>query len=105
MQFLHYWKDTAAFRFGESFKEKRSVAEVVQERIWPTVILVGTGTILATIVGLIAGVFAGWKRNSKFDVASTNIGMITYSMPTFWSGMLIIMLVLGEARLVPGRAA
>jgi peptide/nickel transport system permease protein len=92
MQFLHYWKDTAQFKFGQSFKEKRSVAEVVQERIWPTVILVGTGTVLATIVGLIAGVFAGWKRNGKFDVASTNIGMIAYSMPTFWSGMLIIML-------------
>jgi peptide/nickel transport system permease protein len=92
MQFVRYWEDTARLNFGDSFKEKRPVAEVVQERIWPTVLLVGTGTILATVVGLIAGVFAGWKRNSKFDVGSTNIGMIMYSMPTFWSGMLIIML-------------
>ena len=77
--------------FGESFKEKRAVLEVVKERIWPTVLLVGTGTVLATIVGMVAGVFAGWKRNGKFDIFSTNLGMIMYSMPTFWSGLLFIM--------------
>jgi peptide/nickel transport system permease protein len=92
MQFVYYWGDTVRLRFGDSFKEKRAVSEVVRERIWPTVLLVGTGTILATVVGIVAGVFAGWKRNSKFDVISTNTGMIMYSMPTFWSGMLFIML-------------
>lgn len=92
MQFLYYWEDTVRLRFGDSFKEKRPVIEVVKERIWPTVLLVGTGTIIATVIGLVAGVFAGWKRNSKFDVISTNTGMVMYSMPTFWSGMLFIML-------------
>ena len=92
MQFVYYWEDTLRLKFGDSFKEKRQVSEVVKERIWPTVLLVGVGTILSTIVGLIAGVFAGWKRNSKFDVWSTNTGMVMYSMPTFWSGMLFIML-------------
>ena len=101
MQFLYYWEDTVRLRFGDSFKEKRPVKEVVQERIWPTVLLVGTGTILSTIVGLVAGVFAGWKRNSKFDVISTNTGMVMYSMPTFWSGMLFIMLFSVQLRLVP----
>jgi len=91
-QFILYWEDTARLRFGESFVEKRPVANVVEERIWPTVILVGTGTIIATVIGLITGVIAGWRRNSKFDVASTNTGMIMYSMPTFWSALLFIML-------------
>jgi peptide/nickel transport system permease protein len=90
-QFVYYWKDTVRLKFGDSFAEKRPVAQVVGERIWPTVLLVGTGTIIATIVGLITGVIAGWRRNSRFDVVTTNSGMIMYSMPTFWVCLIFIM--------------
>ena len=90
-QFVYYWGDTVRLKLGDSFAQKRPVAQVVGERIWPTIILVGTGTIIATIVGVITGVFAGWRRNSKFDVATTNTGMVFYSMPTFWVCLLFIM--------------
>jgi peptide/nickel transport system permease protein len=91
-QFVFYWGDTLRGRFGESFAQRRPVTEVVAERIWPTVLLVGVGTIFATLVGMITGVFAGWRRNGAFDVASTNLGMVLYAMPTFWFGLLMIML-------------
>jgi peptide/nickel transport system permease protein len=91
-QFVYYWGDTVQGRFGMSFSEKRPVSEVVGERIWPTVLLVGTGTIFATTIGMVMGVFAGWRRNGTYDVVSTNAGMVFYSMPTFWFGLLMIML-------------
>jgi len=91
-QFVYYWGDTLQGRFGMSFSEKRPVSEVVWERVWPTVVLVGTGTIIATGIGIFTGVFAGWRRNSKYDVISTNSGMVFYAMPTFWFGLLMIML-------------
>jgi peptide/nickel transport system permease protein len=91
-QFIYYWGDTIQGRFGVSFSEKRPVSEVVSERVWPTVVLVGTGTIIATGIGIFTGVFAGWRRNSKYDVISTNSGMVFYAMPTFWFGLLMIML-------------
>ena len=91
-QFVYYWGDTVQGRFGMSFAEKRPVSEVVSERVWPTVLLVGAGTIIATGVGIITGVFAGWRRNSKYDVISTNSGMVFYAMPVFWFGLLMIML-------------
>ena len=90
-QFGYYWWDTAHLQFGLSFKEKRPVAQVVGERIWPTLLLVGTGTIIATIIGYITGVIAGWRRNGWFDLGSTNLGMLFYSMPTFWFALLCIM--------------
>jgi peptide/nickel transport system permease protein len=90
-QFGYYWWDTAHLQFGLSFKEKRPVAQVVGERIWPTVLLVGSGTIVATIIGYITGVFAAWRRNGWFDLTSTNLGMLFYSMPTFWFALLCIM--------------
>jgi peptide/nickel transport system permease protein len=91
-QFIYYWGDTVQLKFGDSFAQKRPVAQVVGERIWPTVLLVGTGTIIATIIGLITGVMAGWRRNSKFDVITTNTGMVMYSMPTFWVCLIFIMI-------------
>jgi peptide/nickel transport system permease protein len=91
-QFVFYWEDTVQLKFGDSFAQKRPVAQVVGERIWPTVLLVGTGTIIATVVGLITGVFAGWRRNSKFDVLTTNTGMVMYSAPTFWICLIFIMI-------------
>ncbi|MFA4964476.1 MAG: ABC transporter permease [Thermoleophilia bacterium] len=91
-QFVLYWGDTVRGEFGMSFSERRPVTEVVAERIWPTVILVGTGTLFATVIGMITGVFAGWRRNGVFDVATTNSGMVFYAMPTFWFGLLMIML-------------
>jgi len=90
-QFAYYWVDTPQLKFGYSWKEKLPVTQVVGERIWPTVLLVGTGTLLATIIGFVTGVFAGWRRNSTYDLLSTNTSMVLYSMPTFWVAMLFIM--------------
>lgn len=100
-QFIFYWKDTLAGEFGTSFSEKRPVSEVVSERIWPTVLLVGVGTLFATLIGMISGVFAGWRRNGSFDVVTTNLGMVFYSMPTFWFGLLMIMLFSTKLRWFP----
>jgi peptide/nickel transport system permease protein len=100
-QFIYYWKDTLAGEFGTSFSEKRPVSEVVSERIWPTVLLVGVGTLFATLIGMISGVFAGWRRNGSFDVVTTNLGMVFYSMPTFWFGLLMIMLFSTKLRWFP----
>ncbi len=100
-QFILYWGDTLRGEFGMSFSEKRPVSEVVSERIWPTVLLVGVGTIAATIIGMIMGVFAGWRRGGLYDVISTNTGMVLYAMPTFWFGLLMIMLFATHLRWFP----
>ena len=91
-QFVYYWADMARLRFGISFAARLPVAQVVGKRIWPTVLLVGTGTIIAAVIGVFTGVFAGWRRNSKFDVLSTNTGMVLYSAPTFWICLIFIMI-------------
>jgi len=89
-QFAYYWVDTPQLKFGYSWKEKRPVTEVVGERIWPTVLLVGVGTFVSVIIGFFTGVIAGWRRGSTYDVVSTNTGMVLYSMPSFWVAMLAI---------------
>ncbi len=52
--------------------------------------LVGTSTLLATVIGIAVGIHAGWRRKSTFDTVSTAGSMITYAVPDFWLGMLLL---------------
>jgi peptide/nickel transport system permease protein len=74
---------------GYSLKSSRPVATVIGESLWPTVLLVGTSTLLA-MAGIAIGYRAGWRRGSRFDTVSTSLSMLTYSMPEFWIGMVAL---------------
>ena len=58
----------------------------IREAIWPTVLLVGTATLVSMVIGILFGIHAGWRRRSAFDVGSTTFSMFTYSVPDFWLG-------------------
>ena len=89
-QFGYYWWDTVRFRFGDSFKARLPVTQVVGERILPTLLLTGTGMVFAILIGVITGVFGGWRRGSLFDTTATGVSMVFYSTPTLWVGMILI---------------
>jgi peptide/nickel transport system permease protein len=95
-QFVTYLGNTVALDLGDSFFARgRSVNTVIAERIWPTLLLVGTSTIASAIIGLIIGIYGGWKRGSAFDVGSLGFTLFVYSMPEFWFGILVLMAFAG----------
>jgi peptide/nickel transport system permease protein len=101
-QFLTYLGDTVTFNLGDSFFARgRSVNTVIAERIWPTLLLVGTSTIASAIIGLIIGIYGGWKRGSAFDVGSLGFTLFVYSMPEFWFGILVLMAFAGGVGFFP----
>lgn len=89
-QFVTYLKNILAGDLGLSVSTRAPVAELIADRIWPTLLLVGTSTLLATLIGVWLGINQAWKRGSKFD-KSTTLGTLTlYSMPEWWLGMVLI---------------
>lgn len=91
-QFLTYVADTATLNFGESFFLRGlPVRGVIVDRIWPTLLLVGTSTIASALIGLTIGIYGGWRRGSAFDVGSLGFTLFVYAMPEFWFGMLVLM--------------
>jgi peptide/nickel transport system permease protein len=95
-QFLTYLGNTVTLSFGESFFLRgQDVAEVISERIWPTMLLVATSTIASAVIGLIIGIYSGWKQGSRFDVGSQGFTLFVYSMPEFWFGILVLMAFAG----------
>jgi peptide/nickel transport system permease protein len=95
-QFLVYVEDTLTLNFGDSFFLRgQDVKEVISERIWPTLLLVATSTLASAALGLIIGIYGGWRHGSKFDVGSQGFTLFVYSMPEFWFGILVLMAFAG----------
>jgi peptide/nickel transport system permease protein len=88
-QFLTYVRNP--FDPGiDSTRFSQPVWELIGERIWPTVLLLGTAIVLASIIGIWIGIRAGWKPGSRFDKISTGTTLTLYSMPEFWLGMMLL---------------
>jgi peptide/nickel transport system permease protein len=89
-QFVTFLKNTFTGDLGISLKYRLPVSELIMDRLWPTVLLVGTSTILATVIGVYLGIRGAWKRGGVFDNISTGTSLTLYSMPEWWLGLLLI---------------
>ena len=74
----------------DSVKYHAPVWQVIGPRVWPTLLLVGSATLFATIIGVWLGIRSGWNRGGRFDKISTSSTLVLYSMPEFWFGMIIL---------------
>jgi len=92
VQFFDYLGDTARGELGISYVFSRPVSEVIAGAIWPTILLVGVATIGATVIGTLIGIWGAWRRGSAIDTTTLGFGLVTYAMPEFWLGMLLILL-------------
>ncbi len=88
-QFVEYLK-TPFTGNGPSVRYNAPVWEVIGPAVWPTLLLVGTATVIATVVGVWLGIRSGWDRGGRFDNVSTNVTLVLYSMPEFWFGMIML---------------
>jgi peptide/nickel transport system permease protein len=89
-QFFIYVRNLLHGEMGISFYYNRPVADVLWERLWNTVLLIGAGQILAIIVGIAFGVFAAWKAGTIIDYGALITGLAAWSLPTFWLGVVLL---------------
>ena len=94
-QFVNYLGDSLRGEFGYSFISGRPVIDSVAEKIWPTVLLVGTSTVLSTLFGIMIGIKGAWRRGSTFDTTSLLGSLTLYSMPEGWLGMILLITFAG----------
>ncbi|MEY9895479.1 peptide/nickel transport system permease protein [Catenulispora sp. MAP5-51] len=89
-QFGDYSSRVARGDLGTSYQYKTSVAGLIGSHVWATVYLVGTATLIAAFLGLRIGVRTAWKHGSRSDRAHTSVALVLWSMPTFWLGLILI---------------
>lgn len=91
-QFVDYTSDTLRGELGVSYIYSQPVSEVIAGSVWPTVLLLGVATIGATAIGVLLGIWGAWRRGRASDIGTLSVSLITYSMPEFWLGMLLLLL-------------
>ncbi len=89
-QFLTYLTNLTHGDLGYSILYHRDVSGILLDRLWPTLLLVGTATVFAALIGVWIGIRAGWERGQRFDRLSTGTSLTLYSMPEWWLGLLLI---------------
>jgi peptide/nickel transport system permease protein len=72
------------------------VKAAIAGSVWPTLLLVGIGTLFATVLGIAIGIKGGWHRGSTFDSSSLYGSMVLYAMPEGWLGMLLLITFAGS---------
>ena len=89
-QFLIYLKGLLHGDLGFSYTYRRPVAQIMGERLVNTFVLLTAATIFVTVLGIVLGVWAASRRGSKVDSSTVISSLVTWSMPTFWTGMLLL---------------
>lgn len=77
---------------GDSIYMRMPVLEAIAQRIEPTAMLALAATLVAVISGVALGVIAAVRHGTAVDYAVMVIAMLGLSVPTFWLGLLMIML-------------
>ena len=101
VQFGKYTADMFTGNFGTSYQYRRPVMDLVLERLPATVLLTGAALVLSVSIGLWVGARAGWRHGSRLDRAHVGISLTLWSAPTFWLGMIVIMVFARQLGLLP----
>jgi peptide/nickel transport system permease protein len=89
-QFFTFVKNTLQGDLGISIRYRVPVSELIAERFWPTLLLVGSSTIFAILIGVYAGMVSAWNRGRTIDRVWTASTLTLYAMPEWWLGLLLI---------------
>lgn len=100
-QYLIYMRGILNGDLGRSLRYRRPVMELVLERLPATFELAMTGTLLAVIIAVPAGVIAAWKQRTFFDNFFMFVSMVGQSVPIFWLGIMFILIFSVQFRLLP----
>ena len=89
-QFFIYMGNLVQGDLMISFHTNRPVVDILSERLWNTVLLIGAGQILAIMIGIFFGMFSAWKARTPLDYLSLTLSLVAWSIPTFWLGVILL---------------
>jgi peptide/nickel transport system permease protein len=91
-QFLIWGGNVLTGDFGRSIVNNEPVLGLVVSRFAVSAEIVLTAVLLASLVAVPAGVIAAWRQNSLTDLALVGTATVLLSIPTFWLGLLLLLL-------------
>jgi peptide/nickel transport system permease protein len=92
VQLMLYLKNVVTLDLGYSFRHGMPVLQLILDRLWPTLLLMGTTLVLSVSVGVLLGLLAATRVHSWRDNLISILAIIAYATPLFWIGLMLIVL-------------
>ncbi len=90
-QLFIYLRGVAMLDFGVSHRVQRTVASLIGDRLFATLLLTGTAFLFALAAGISLGVMAARRVGTVADSAITVLALTCYATPIFWMGLIFIL--------------
>jgi peptide/nickel transport system permease protein len=96
---INAFEKATGIKFGDSENRLRitswtsrgkPVVDIIIERLPATLWVVGSAYLLSLLIAVPLGVYAAYRQNSMFDQVSSVVSVIGFSLPTFFTGVLLI---------------
>ena len=100
-RYLHWLAAMAQGDWGFSFVSRMDVNVLIWQRVPVTLAVIGAAQVLAIVVAVPVGVLAALKPYSLFDQVANTLAFIGFSLPTFFTGLLLILLFSVELGWLP----
>jgi peptide/nickel transport system permease protein len=88
--FLHWAGEFLSGEFGKSLSNSQSVTSVVMPHLVNSAVLVVVVALVSTVIGVLAGVFAAYRRDGLFDDVSSVLSLVASALPEFVVGVLVV---------------
>jgi peptide/nickel transport system permease protein len=92
VQYFHWLFNVLQGDLGISITYRTPALEVILQRLSPTLYLMVGGTVIAVIIAVPAGVLAAIHNSTKWDHLATGFVVLGISVPTFWLGLVAILI-------------
>ena len=101
IQYIKWLTSMMTGDWQTSFFRNRPVRTVIGSVLPATLLLMTTAFIIQELIALPAGILAALRRYSLFDQVVTLFSYVGYSMPTFWLGLMLLLIFAVEFRIAP----
>ena len=101
-QFTEYCGKALTGDLGTSYQFHAPVIDKITEALPNTLLLTGTAFVLYTALGVFLGTRAAWRHGRLGDRLNTGLALTLYSVPSFWLGLLLIIVFSVGIGPIPG---
>ncbi|WP_439370696.1 ABC transporter permease [Bradyrhizobium sp. PMVTL-01] len=92
LRYLHWLNAMVHGDWGFSFVSRMNVDTLILQRLPATLYVIGSAQILALLIAIPVGVYAATKPYSLFDQIANTLAFVGFSLPTFFTGILFILI-------------
>ena len=92
VQYFHWLTRAVQGDLGNSFDTGRPVITEINDRLGPTVYLIGSTFLIVLIISVLIGVISAVRQYSVLDIGVTTLTFIGQALPVFWVGLMLILI-------------